>query len=173
MLTVTQKKFLDSLGPEKLNRVVIVEPWEPAGLSLANNLVDEIQNIVPELEVVLMGSVYFKIAGEKDIDITIYCSKPEQVNYVEKLERFLGKHTSEGKGHTGWELKKDGYNITVYLSDPRSPNSQVQKQLFELLQTRPDLVKEYEQIKLLANGKTYREYQTNKYEFFNKVLNIT
>lgn len=172
MLTENQKKFLDFLPPEKSNRIVRVEPWDPRGLMLASQIVEDIQKAVPDLEILLGGSVPLKIAGEKDIDITVYCPKSEQAKYTPHLARLLGPHTSEGQSHTGWAFEKDGYNATVYLSDPRSPNTIEQKQVHLLLASRPDLAREYEQVKLAMNGKTYKEYQSAKYDFFNRILGI-
>jgi|SRR3989344_1356891 len=170
MLTNNQKNYLDSLSSEKLNQIVQVEPWNPQILELAELLIEELKTHLPQLQAVLMGSVFFKIAGEKDIDITVYCGKHEQPRYTKIIEQLLGPRTNEGEHHTGWEFYREGNHITIYLSDPRSPNTQEQKEFFELLKARPDLVKEYEKIKLDMNGKTYKEYQTAKYEFYNKIL---
>jgi len=170
MLRNNQQNYLNSLSSEKLKRIVLVEPWNPQGLELAEQLVEELERHLPQLEVVLMGSVFFKIAGEKDIDITIYCRKSEQARYTKIIEQFFGPSTNEGGHHTGWEFYRDGYHITIFLSDPRSPNTQEQKEFFELLNARPELIKEYEKIKLEMNDKTYKEYQTAKYEFYNRIL---
>lgn len=45
-----------------------------------------------------------------------------------------------------------------------------QIELFHIFKEKPDLLKEYEQIKLASNGIAFREYMRRKYEFFNKVL---
>lgn len=172
MLTEGQQNFLNSLKPEELNRIVKIEPWGPRGFEFANQLVNQIKQAVPKLEVQLMGSVYFKIAGERDIDITIYCPKSDHAKYTPIIEKLFGKHTSEGKNHIGWAFDKDDYHVTVFLSDLASPNAQLQKQFFGLLKDRPDLVKEYEQIKLAMDGKTYKDYQIAKYNFYNRVLEL-
>ncbi len=58
----------------------------------------------------------------------------------------------------------------MYLTDPTTPSMQEQIKTFEILKNDPKLLKEYEQIKLSADGQSFREYMRRKYEFFNKIL---
>ncbi len=172
MLTPGQKKFLETLNYKAVNRKVEVYPWDPVSLDVADDVIGEIKQIEPNLEILLMGSVPLKIAGERDLDITVYCPKTEQAHHGQNLVKILGEHSSSGEHHIGWEFNRDGFHVTVYLADPTSSNAQAQKQIFEKLRDNPELAKEYEQIKLTMNGKTYKEYQLAKYEFYNKVLGI-
>ncbi|MBX4187451.1 MAG: GrpB family protein [Candidatus Doudnabacteria bacterium] len=172
MLTEVEKNFLDNLDYKSSNRAVRIYPWDARSLDVGQEIVAEIQQMAPNLEILFGGSAPLRIAGEKDIDISVYCPKPEQAKYVPKLETLFGKPASEGESHTGWVFEREGFHVTVYLTDLASPNTKVQKELFELLQSHPELAKEYEQIKLEQNGKSYKEYQIAKYEFYHKVLGL-
>jgi len=44
--------------------------------------------------------------------------------------------------------------------------------VFNLLKTNANLLKEYEKIKEEAKDLTYKQYQTRKYEFYNRILGL-
>ena len=60
----------------------------------------------------------------------------------------------------------------IYLTDPITSQVQEQIDVFNMLKNNPDLLKEYEQIKLTAAHLTYKQYQIQKYEFYNRILGI-
>ena len=45
-----------------------------------------------------------------------------------------------------------------------------QNDIFNILKTNPDILKEYEDLKISLNGQSFREYQRQKYKFYNRVL---
>jgi len=45
-----------------------------------------------------------------------------------------------------------------------------QLRVFEILKENPKLLREYEDLKIQMSGKSFREYQTRKYEFFNNLV---
>jgi len=45
-----------------------------------------------------------------------------------------------------------------------------QIRVFEILKNNERLLKEYEELKENMNGKSFREYQKRKYEFYHKIL---
>lgn len=64
----------------------------------------------------------------------------------------------------------DGFNVELYLTDPNTPQMQEQIRVYELLKNNPDLLEEYGRIKKSADGMSMREYQRQKYEFYNRIL---
>jgi len=60
----------------------------------------------------------------------------------------------------------------VWLTDPTTETTKAQIQVFNMLKNNPELLKEYEKIKEDAKDLTYKEYQTRKYEFFNRIIGI-
>src|SRR4051812_31235835 len=104
MINENQRNFLNLLDSDKLNRIVTIYPWEEQGFELANQIIADIKNVDPDLEVLLTGSSALKIAGERDLDITGISPKPEQESHVQRLTGLLGQPTSTGKSHVGWAL---------------------------------------------------------------------
>lgn len=170
MINEIQEKFLNSLPSEKLNRIVTIEPWDPRSIELANDIISNIHRIDSELPVSLAGSAALHIAGERDLDIGGLAPKSQQKKHAQKLSELLGKPQSVGKLHLGWTFEREGFNVSFFIADPASENTQVQMKFYEIMRARPDLLKEYEKTKLKMSGKTYREYQEAKYAFFNRIL---
>ena len=50
----------------------------------------------------------------------------------------------------------------------KPPERQIK--VFEILKSDEKLLKEYEELKLSFDGKSYKDYQRAKYEFYNKIL---
>ncbi|MEK7123103.1 MAG: hypothetical protein AAB855_04605, partial [Patescibacteria group bacterium] len=151
---------------------VKIKPWNPDAFQAAKRIMSEL-SAATGCEVALAGSLGYEIAGEEDIDITIYCSKSKQPIVQKQLEPLLGGGTRKGDALVAYEFVRDGFHGGAWLVDPEfSPSAKASKQLDEALRTNPELMKEYEQLKLSMNGKAYKEYQAAKYEFYNRVLGI-
>ncbi len=167
MLTEEQIKYLATIPDDKK---MVVKPWNPKGLDIANQIITDIKSFGPDLEVILLGSLPLKIAGQEDVDITAFCVASEQWKYLDHLKKLFGEPTGRGKKATGWDFQKDDFSVSLWLTDPAVPSTQDQVQVFNLLKDSTDLLKEYEKIKLGAKDLAYKEYQTRKYEFFNRIL---
>lgn len=172
MLTEGQQRFLDSLPQATSERTVKIKPWNPDALQAAKNVAAELADATG-CEVTLAGSLIYGIAGEEDIDISIYCPKSKQPMIQKRLEPLLGEGTRKGDALVAYEFSRDGFRGGAWLVDPElSPSAKASKQLDEAFRAEPRLVKEYEQLKISMNGKPYKEYQAAKYEFYNRVLGI-
>lgn len=131
----------------------------------------KIKRTVPDLEVVLTGSLAYEVAGEEDVDISIWCPLEDQEKYRPLLDKVLGKHKEILSNHTAWEFYKDGIHVGVWLVDRSRSRTMIRGNLLlDAFNKNPNLIKEYENLKLSMNGKTYKEYQTAKYEFYHKVI---
>ncbi|OGD06817.1 hypothetical protein A3H89_04700 [Candidatus Amesbacteria bacterium RIFCSPLOWO2_02_FULL_48_11] len=64
--------------------------------------------------------------------------------------------------------------MELYLTDLGNEiyNTSMKEQndIFNILKTNPDILKEYEDLKISLNGQSFREYQRQKYKFYNRVL---
>lgn len=114
-----------------------------------------------------MGASALGISGQNDVDIYIICPVYLRDTYSSKLS-----YASLEKLRNKWKGMKDEIEISIYLSDPEDPKFQEQLEIFKVFQENPKILKEYEELKQSMCGKTYREYQTAKYEFYNRVLGI-
>jgi len=170
-LTPGQRRFLASLPAEKLNRIVCIKPLNSETFKMAQKMIEDIRHAVPGLEVELGGSLALKIVGEEDIDISIYCPTKEQHARLDGLQVLFGEGQKVSDALHTWGFEREGIHVGIWLVDPeRSPVAKETQLLQELFREKPELVKEYEQMKKSMDGKTYKEYQTAKYEFYNKAL---
>ena len=167
MLTEGQIKYLASIPDDKM---MVVKPWNPKGLDIADQIIADIKSVEPDLEVVLLGSLPLKITGQEDIDIDVYCIKSEQPKYLDNFKKLFGEPGRIGKNSIGWDFQRDGFSVDVWLTDPTAETTKAQVQVFNLLKNNPNLLQEYERIKKEAKDLPYKEYQRRKYEFYNKIL---
>ncbi len=167
MLTQNQERYLAKL-PD--NQTMTVVPWDPHGLDIAQEIIDTIKSALPHNEVIFIGSLPLKIAGQKDIDVSVFSPAADFSLYQPKLEEKFGKPDKLGMTSIAWHFQREGWDVGIYLTDPISSQVQEQIDVFNLLKNNPDLLKEYEQIKLEAKGQSYKEYQRRKYEFYNRIL---
>lgn len=167
MLTPNQQKYLSSV-PE--NTSVSVYPWDATGLEIAKELISEIGSVLPNNEVMFIGSLPLKIAGQKDIDLSVLSPADDFPRCQPKLEKKFGKPDKVGATSIGWRFDRQGWEVEIYLTDPLSSELKEQLDVFNTLKANSGLLKEYEKIKLDNANKPYKEYQKKKYEFYNQIL---
>lgn len=116
-----------------------------------------------------MGASALGIAGQSDIDIYICCPTEDFGKYVPKLKQVFGEN-KYGISIIKWELAREGFHVELYLTDPTMQSMQEHIKVFDILKGDQNLRKEYESIKLSADGFSLRRYRELKYEFFNRIL---
>ena len=169
MLTEGQIKYLAKVPDDQK---MVVKPFDPKGLEIAEQIISDIKAVEPNLEVMLLGSLPLKISGQEDIDISAFCIKSEQDKHIDSFKKLYGEPTRIGTNSIGWDFEKEGFSVSVWLTDPTTETTKAQIQVFNMLKNNPELLKEYEKIKEDAKDLTYKEYQTRKYEFFNRIIGI-
>lgn len=169
MLTPNQERYLSKISD---GQMVKVFPWNKDGLVIAEKVIDEIKAVAPGNEIIFIGSLPLGIAGQKDIDLSVLSSAIDFPRLQPLLEEKFGKPDKLGVTSIGWHFNREGWEVGIYLTDPKTSSVQEQIDIFNLLKNDPVLLKEYEQIKLDSAHKTYKEYQIKKYEFFNRVLGL-
>ena len=167
MLTPNQERYLSKIPADQR---VFVYPWQSYGLEVAQHIINQIKSVLPNNEVVFIGSLPLKIAGQKDIDLSVLCTASEFPLCQPKLEKVFGQPDKLGVTSIGWHFQNEGWDVGIYLTDPVTSQVQEQIDIFNLLKNNPRLLKEYEKIKLEAADKSYIEYQKRKYEFYNRIL---
>lgn len=167
MLKEDQKKYLEMI-PE--SSIAVIQAWDPKSTELAEMLIAHIKSAVPGLEVFYSGASALKISGQNDIDFSILSPVQDFEKHLPSLVQVLGEPQKKGKSNIRWDFTKDGYKIDVHLSDPNTEAIAEHKKVFKLLQENPELLKEYETLKINSNGLPLREYMTQKYEFYNRIL---
>jgi hypothetical protein len=169
MLTEGQINYLSKVPDDQR---MVVKPFNPKGLEVVNHIISEIKAVEPDLEVICIGSLPLKIAGQEDIDINAFCVKAEQEKHIPNFKKLYGEPSRVGKNSIGWAFTREGYSVDVWLTDPTVETTQQQLKIFNILKNDPELLKEYEQIKLTAKDLPYKQYQIKKYEFYNRILGL-
>lgn len=167
MLTPDQEKYLSKFSDYEMITVV---PWEPRGLDIAQAVIDEIKSVTLDLEIIFIGSLPLRIAGQRDVDLSVLSPAKDFPIHQAKLEKKFGRPDVSNPTSIGWHFMRDDYGVSVYLTDPVTSQVREQIDVFNLLKNHQNLLKEYEQIKLNSADKPYKEYQRRKYEFFNRIL---
>jgi len=170
MLTEAQKIFLEKLPLEKAERIVVIHSFDPAMKGIAHGITSEIQQRLPHANIFFIGAAALGIAGENDIDIAVVSNNTFDQDELVLTKLFGEPSGGHQKRYRQWEFERGGFSVELSLNNDMAPQIKEQLDIFELLQSKPKLKHEYEQIKLAMNGKSYRDYQQAKYEFFNRVL---
>lgn len=168
MLTESQEKYLQKIPIDKIVKIISYDPKIPG---IVQDIKNKITNAGINLEVKFMGASALGISGQGDIDLYVSCPENNFQICLPKLEEIFGPKV-QGITIVKWQLEKEGHEIEIYLTDPNTPSMQEQIKVFEILKNDPLLLREYEEIKSSADGKSFREYMKRKYEFFNKILNV-
>ena len=123
-------------------------------------------DLYSDLEIKHMGASALKISGQNDIDIYAFSSPLDFDKFLPGLIKLFGEPLHKHETFCEWKFKKDEFDVEFYLTEP--PKEHIK--IFAILKANLDLLKEYENLKALMNGKSFREYQEKKYEFYHKIL---
>lgn len=170
MLTPDEQHFLDHLSPAVANKQIVIRPYSDKVKEKAEEVMSSIRKAYPDLDVRLMGAAGLGISGQNDIDIYILSKGYEFEKYLPGLKKLFGMPKSTNQSSIAWKFTNHSHDVELYLTDPDAPTTQRQIKVFETLKSNPALLQEYEKLKQSLNGSTYKEYQTKKYEFYNRLL---
>lgn len=151
-------------------KIFHIQPWKPKTQEVAQNLIDDIHAVTPEIEVLFMGAAALGLPGKNDIDLDILCNQKDVAAYTQKLLPILGSPKETQKTLTVWEFKYQGFDIDAILSDPAISHVPEQQKVFEKLKTHSILLNEYRQLKETCDGLPYVEYEKRKKAFFESIL---
>ena len=166
MLTKTQKERLANMPVEKANKVVHIKPYNPTTSSIARKIINQIKKTIPKVRLKFMGASALGIAGLNDIDIWIFCSLEQREKYIRKLSIIFKSKISE---RFDWKWTEQSIPISVKLANTKDINVQGQLVHFKVFSKNKDILKNYEDLKISLNGKTYREYATAKKDFLMRM----
>jgi GrpB-like predicted nucleotidyltransferase (UPF0157 family) len=165
MFTPDEKDYLSKIT----DKTVRVFPYNPEVGKIAEELIQSVNDIYPDLEVQHMGASALGISGQNDIDIYSFSDPKDFNKYLPGLIKLFGEPLHKHETFCEWKFKKDGFDIEFYLAARDSETMQKQIKVFEILRDNPDLLRQYEELKSSMNGKSFRQYQEKKYEFYHKI----
>jgi len=166
MLTSDEKDFLN----KQIDRVVTIEPFNPACRVAANAVIDKIRSVFPDADVRHLGGSSLELSGQNDVDLYVLSDPSDFDKYLPGLIKLFGNTVSRKYDSNAWKFKQDGIEVELYLTDPASKPMQTQIGVYKALKSSKRLRKEYEVLKERYNGGSWKEMQRAKYEFYHKIL---
>ncbi len=165
-----QQRYLDTLPDD--GRLAHIFPFDPKAQTVAKEMMENIEKVLPGAKIYYQGSSALGIAGENDIDLSI--NFPDFNKAVEELGHLFGpaKHISQDSTYAHWDFVRDGFLVDMGLQPEMTPMLKEQLKTQLVLEKSEDLRKEYEQIKLESDGLPWKEYLIKKYEFWNRITSI-
>jgi len=167
MLSSDEKKYIQTIPEDKK---VAIKPFSNKATQIANEIIGKVKEVDSGLEVIHMGASGLGISGQGDLDVYILVNPVRFNDYLPKLIKIFGEPKSKKFDSIAWEMKQDDYEIELYLTDPNSEPMKKQIKIFETLKNNPELLSKYEKLKEEMNGKSFRNYQEEKYKFYHKIL---
>lgn len=167
MLLPDEEKYIQTIPEDKIVRIF---PFDPKVTQAAEEIISQVHAGFPNLEVLHMGASGLEISGQNDIDLYMLSPWQEFSKYLDDLIKIFGEPKSKRQDSVAWNFERNGFPVELYLTDPTSEPMKRQIGVYEILKSDPKLLKEYEILKQEMNGKSFREYQKQKYEFYHKVL---
>ncbi len=170
MITQKQQNYLDTIPDYRIAHVV---PFNPASQKVAQDIIREVESALPGLKVTYLGSSKLGIAGENDIDLNILAGENFD-SAIPVLTKLFGEpaKVKPEKKVVQWQFTKNGFPVEVHFTDAITLSLREQMDTQKILEHDEKLLKEYEQLKIQANGLPFKEYQKRKYEFWNRILGI-
>lgn len=163
------KNYLYTFAPYKREKVQIV-PWSKEIADKGFALAEKIRLLAPGLQVHYVGSAALGIAGRNDVDLYIECQPEDFDKYEPIISSVVGSPFVRRAAFVEWSLEHDGYSLDILLSHRGHRGFRETIELFDRFYKYPELISEYEQIKLSSDGLTDREYTRRRMFFFNRVL---
>lgn len=167
MLTKDEEDFLDKIPVDKK---VNIYPFDPKVTKVSKGLIQSINDVYPDLEVKHMGASALEISGQNDVDIYAFSTPLDFDNFLPGLIKLFGQPIHKHENFIEWKLKRNGIDIEFYLTAKESETMEKQIAVFEKLNNNKELLEEYENLKANMHGKSFKEYQKRKYEFYHKIL---
>lgn len=171
MLAEEQISWLNKLSDK--NKVKIV-PYNPKFKEIFRQQQTEIQSILG-LDVVVLhkGASALGISGKGDVDIYIPIEVENFDSYFGKLKEVLGEPGSHYPlERVRWNRHIDDIEVEIFLVNQDAEFFRDSLKFWNHLETHPDVLDEYRQIKEEAEGTSTREYYTRKVIFINKIMGL-
>lgn len=169
MLLPNEEGYIQAIPEDK---IVSIKPFDPKLTETAEEIILQVNTIFPSLEVMHMGASALGISGQNDLDLYMFSSPQNFERYLDVLIKIFGNPRSKKEDSVGWKFTKNGFDVELYLTDPDSEPMKRQIGVYQGLKNSPELLREYEVLKEKMNGKSFREYQKKKYEFYHKILTL-
>lgn len=165
---IGQPNVDDSYFLRYKDKPVKILPFDPVSKQLGLKLIKEVEYLLDEFKcrVLLRGSTLFEISGKGDIEIGVYLDKNDWQKVLEILKvRFGNPGTIEDEyARFSFKNKKKEFEVMMFCGR----GAYIDLKLTGYLLLRPDLLKEYEELKKKYSFSRI-DYNREKNRFLRKV----
>jgi GrpB-like predicted nucleotidyltransferase (UPF0157 family) len=168
MLSRDEKDFLRKIP---LNKKVVIRPYDENVLVISEKIINQVHSVLPDLEVVHMGASALGLSGQGDVDIYVFSNPADFDKQTILMKSIFGEPKSHKYDSVAWEFERDNHEVQLYLTDSSSAPMKKQIAVYQILKEDENIRKKYEKLKEDMNGKSFKEYQRKKYEFYHQILN--
>jgi hypothetical protein len=172
LLIQSPKDYLYSFSYSPYKKISIGK-YNPISNKIAEEIINEIRNQIPEVKIYFVGSSSLHIMGAKDIDIMIEATTASYGNYFKILSSYFGNPTKKRAQFSEWKIKRKGYIIEINLHNTKSPLLKRKIHTFMVLKQNKDLLTWYKCLKKNSINVSLREYDRRKMEFFNMISKVS
>jgi inorganic pyrophosphatase len=162
MLTKDERNYLKKIPASKK---VYIKPFNPKAKAVGKSIIAKIKKVLPKSKILFMGATALGIAGQNDIDIYVLSSREKFREYLPALEKLFGNPKNTHETFIEWGFIENEFPVELYLTE--LPERQIK--VYETLKSNKKLLKEYEKLKSSFDGKSYKDYQKAKCEFYNRI----
>ena len=162
-------KFDDSYFDKYKDKKVRILPFSDKQTIVANKIIAKVKEQLAEFEVeyAVRGSTSFKISGKGEVEIGVYPKPVDWKNVLNKLEHFYGPMEQEEENYARVNSMMDDVEIEIIIL--KEHEAIVDINLHKFLINHPDLLKEYEQLKI-DNCFSKKQYMIAKNKFLSEVV---
>lgn len=169
MINIEQQAWLNHLDDSDHIKIV---PYNPKAKEVFKVIKARLIKVLGNIRISHRGSTALKISGQGEIDLYVPVSKKDFNVTVKKLEKHLGKPGSL------YALKRarfvayiDSIKIEIFVINKNDSGWKMSVRFETRLKNNPKMLRDYEKLKIKANGLSTQKYYTLKIAFINKVIN--
>jgi hypothetical protein len=165
-------KALNKFPPEYFlkykEKPVKIKPFNPKAKVIAEDLIKDLFDL--GVNASLIGSTAYGISGQGDVEVAVYPEKSQWKKILTTLEEKYGKPLQKENDFVQFGVKDNEFDLCVNVL--KGYEAKVINKLTEYMLSRPDLILEYEKLKVKYSY-SRREYQIQKNKFLTEVtINI-
>lgn len=168
MINKEQQVWLNHLNDSDQIKIILYNPKVKEVFKIIKK---ELVKILGNVRISHRGSTALKISGQGEIDLYIPVSKKDFNVIVKKLVNHLGKPGSLYEFKRARFVKYiDNIKIEIFVINKNDSDWQMSIRFEKYLRNSSKALKDYEKLKIKANGLSTKKYYTLKTSFINKVL---
>ena len=168
MINREQQKWLNHLNDSDSIKII---PYSQKPKEAFRKIKSELIKVLGNTPISLKGSTRLKISGQGEVDLYIPVAKKDFNLYLEKLISYLGKPgTVYPLNRVRFVKYIDNIKVEIFLINRNGQDWKNSVKFENYLRRHPEALKKYEALKKVNEGKSTKEYYTQKIKFINEIL---